>query len=97
MRATLWLISLFALASGAAWLAWNNPGTVSLFWPPYRIDLSLNVLVLMLVLILLVMLLAQRALATLLALPRQAQRWRLQQLERTAHAALLDAFAHVSS
>jgi len=48
MRAALWLISLFALASGAAWLAWNNPGTVSLFWPPYRIDLSLLVLVLML-------------------------------------------------
>jgi len=97
MRAALWLISLFALASGAAWLAWNNPGTVSLFWPPYRIDLSLNVLVLMLVLILLVMLLAQRALATLLALPRQAQRWRLQQLERTAHAALLDAMAQFTA
>lgn len=97
MRAALWLISLFALASGAAWLAWNNPGTVSLFWPPYRIDLSLNVLVLMLVLLLALMLLAQRALATLLALPRQAQRWRLQQLERTAHAALLDAFAQFTA
>lgn len=97
MRAALWLISLFALASGAAWLAWNNPGTVSLFWPPYRIDLSLNVLVLLLVLVLVLVLLAQRALATLLALPRQAQHWRLQQLERTAHAALLDAMAQFTA
>jgi len=97
MRAALWLISLFGLASAGAWLAWNNPGTVTLFWPPYRIDLSLNLLILLLVLVLVLVLLAQRALAVLLALPRQAQRWRLQQMERTAHAALLDAMVQFTA
>jgi HemY protein len=38
---------------------------------------------------------ALRALAALLELPRQAQRWRLQQRERSMHAALLDAFAQM--
>lgn len=94
MRAAIWLISLFALAVAGAWLAGNNPGTVSVFWPPYRVDLSLNLLLLAMALVVLVVVLAQRALAALLSLPRQAQRWRLQQKERAAHAALLDAIGH---
>jgi HemY protein len=36
---------------------------------------------------------AQRALTALFELPRQAKRWRLQQKERAAHAALLDGMA----
>lgn len=97
MRAALWLISLFGLASAGAWLAWNNPGTVSFFWPPYRVDVSLNLLLLGLGLLVVLVVLAQRALAALLALPRQAQRWRLQQMERSAHAALLEAMGHFMS
>jgi hypothetical protein len=27
---------------GIALFAGNNPGTVTLFWPPHRVDLSLN-------------------------------------------------------
>lgn len=94
MRAAIWLISLFALAVAGAWMAGNNPGTVSLFWPPYRVDLSLNLLLLAMALVVLVVVMAQRALAALLSLPRQAQRWRLQQRERAAHAALLDSISH---
>ena len=94
MRAAIWLISLFALAVAGAWLAGNNPGTVSLFWPPYRVDLSLNLLLLGMALVVLLVVLAQRALSALLSLPRQARRWRLQQRERAAHAALLDAMGH---
>lgn len=97
MRAALWLISLFAVASAGAWLAWNNPGTVSFFWPPYRVDVSLNLLLLAMALLVLLVVLAQRAVAALLALPRQAQRWRLQQIERSAHAALLEAMGHFMS
>jgi HemY protein len=97
MRAALWLISLFALASAGAWLAWNNPGSVSFFWPPYRVDVSLNLLLLAVGLLVVLVVLAQRALSALLALPRQAQRWRLQQIERSAHAALLEAMGHFMS
>ena len=47
MRAALWLLALFGVAVAIALFAGNNQGTVTLFWPPYRVDLSLN-LVLML-------------------------------------------------
>jgi HemY protein len=93
MRAALWLISLFALAAAAAWLAGHNQGTVTLFLSPYRIDLSLNLVLLVLGLVVLVIVLAQQALSALLSLPQQAQRWRLQQKERAAHAAILDAIS----
>src|SRR6218665_2165101 len=48
MRAALWLLSLFALAVAVALFAGNNQGTVTLYWPPYRIDLSLNLVLLLL-------------------------------------------------
>lgn len=94
MRAALWLLSLFALAAAGAWLAGNNQGTVTLFLSPYRVDLSLNLVVLVLLAVVLLVVVAQQALSALFSLPRQAQRWRLQQKERAAHAALLDAISH---
>lgn len=93
MRAALWLIGLFALAVAGAWLADHNEGVVALFLYPYRIDVSLNLFALGLVLLISVLLLAQKAVSALLSLPREARRWRLQQKERAAHAALLDAYA----
>jgi HemY protein len=93
MRAALWLISLFALASAAAWLAGHNQGTVTLFLAPYRVDFSLNLVLLVLGLVVVVVVLAQQALAALLSLPKQAKRWRLQQKERAAHAAMLDSIS----
>ncbi|MEK7345326.1 MAG: heme biosynthesis HemY N-terminal domain-containing protein [Pseudomonadota bacterium] len=93
MRAALWLISLFALAAAAAWLAGHNHGTVTLFLAPYRIDLSLNLVLLVLGGVVLVVVLAQQALSALLSLPKQAQRWRLQQKERAAHAAMLESLS----
>ena len=94
MRAALWLLSLFALASAGAWLAGNNQGTVTVFLSPYRVDLSLNLVLLVLASLVILVVVAQQALSALFSLPRQAQRWRLQQKERAAHAALLDAISH---
>jgi HemY protein len=93
MRAALWLMSLFAVAVATALLASNNVGTVAIFWTPYRVDVSLNLVLFALVMILLTLHWAQRALTALFELPRQAKRWRLQQKERAAHGALLDALA----
>lgn len=95
MRAALWLLALFGVAVAAALFAGNNQGTVTLYWPPYRIDLSLNMVVLLLVAGFVTVHAALRALAALLELPRQARRWRLQQKERAMHAALLDALTHM--
>ena len=45
MRALLWLIGIFALAAGVAMLASINTGYVLLVLPPWRAQLSLNLLV----------------------------------------------------
>lgn len=88
-------MALFGVAVAAALFAGNNQGTVTLYWPPYRIDLSLNMVVLLLVGGFVTVYAALRALAALLELPRQARRWRVQQKERAMHASLLDALTHM--
>ena len=95
MRAALWLLALFGVAVAAALFAGNNQGTVTLYWPPYRIDLSLNLVLMLLVGGFVTVYAALRALAALLELPHQARRWRLQQKERAMHTALLDAQTHM--
>ena len=89
MRAALWLLALFGIAVAGALFAGNNQGTVTLFWPPYRVDLSLNLVVLLLVAAFVFLHAALRALSALFDLPRQALRWRTQQKERAMHASLL--------
>ena len=95
MRAALWFLILFGMAAAAALFAGNNQGSVTLFWPPYRIDLSLNLVLLLLALGFVTLYAALRALAALLELPREARRWRLRQKERAMHGALLDGLAHL--
>ena len=45
MRLLLWLVALMAAAIGIAVTARFNPGNVVFFYPPHRIDLSLNLFV----------------------------------------------------
>lgn len=97
MRAVLWLMALFGVASASALFAAGNPGTVTLFWPPWRIDLSLNLALLVLVVSFLVLHLALRGFATFASIPAQARRWRAQQRERLVHASLVDALAHLTA
>ena len=95
MRAALWLLALFGVAVAIALFAGNNQGTVTLFWPPYRVDLSLNLVLLVLFLAFVFLHAALAALAALFDLPRQALRWRSQQKERAVHASLFDSISHL--
>ena len=95
MRFALWLMALFGIAVAAALFAGNNHATVTLFWAPHRIDLSLNLVLLMLASGFLVLHLALRALAAMFSIPQQARRWRLQQKERAIYTALLDSLSHL--
>ncbi|HSV47733.1 MAG TPA: heme biosynthesis HemY N-terminal domain-containing protein, partial [Ramlibacter sp.] len=95
MRASLWLLALFGMAVAIALFAGNNQGTVTVFWPPHRVDLSLNLVLLLLIAAFLLLHAALGALAALFDLPRQAKRWRVQQKERSLHAALVDAISHL--
>ena len=97
MRIALWLLALFGIAVAAALFAGNNPGSITLFWPPYRIDLSLNLFMLLLLGAFLTLHLAWRALSAFFALPREARLWRLRQRERSMQLALLDAFSQLTA
>lgn len=97
MRAALWLMALFAVAAMSALFAGNNHSTVTIYWPPHRVDLSLNLVLLVLAVGVLTLHLALRALSALLRIPQQARDWRLSQRERAVYATLLDAWFHLVS
>jgi len=97
MRTALWLVGLFAVAVAVALFAGQNEGVVTLFWPPYRIDMRVNLALLLLLAAFVLLYGALRAWAGMLALPRQARRWRALQRERAAHAELLDALVHLNA
>ena len=95
MRAALWFLALFGVAVAIALFAGNNQGTVTVFWPPYRVDLSLNLVLLLLFAAFVFLHAALGAMAALFDLPRQALRWRTQQKERAMFGSLLDAISHL--
>ena len=97
MRAAIWFVGLFALAVAVALFAGNNRGIVSVFWPPYRLDLSLNMVLMVLVSLFAILHLALRALSALVLLPKQAKQWRQQQKERKVYQALVDSISHLQA
>lgn len=97
MRAALWFLGLFGVAVASALFAGNNHSTVTLFWPPYRVDMSLNLVLLLAMGVFLLLWLAMRALDGLMALPREARRWRIQHQERQLQSGLIDAMAHLAA
>ena len=95
MRGALWLLAIFAAAVGVALFAAQSTGTVTLFWPPHRVDMSLNLVLLLLSAAFLLVHLALSAVAALLNLPTQAKAWRTAQRERAMHSELRDALANL--
>lgn len=94
MRAALWLLGLFGIAVASALFAGNNDATVTLYWQPYRVDLSLNFVLIVLALTFALVYAAMRSAALLFALPVQAKRWRALQKERAINAELFNAQSH---
>ncbi len=94
MRAALWFLALFGIAVAVAVFAGNNDATVTLYWEPYRVDLSLNFVILTLVFGFALIYTAMRTAALLFALPEQARRWRALQKERAINAELFNAQSH---
>ena len=94
MRAALWFLALFAIAVASALFAGNNDATVTVFWAPHRIDLSLNFVLLVLGAAFVLIYFALRTVALLFSLPMQAQRWRALQKERALNAELFNAQSH---
>jgi HemY protein len=93
MRTVIWFLLLFAVAVLAASTFGANDGIVSVYWAPWRIDLSLNLFVLLLLGTCLVAYAVIQAVNALVGLPRRAHEWRVLQRERAAQAALREALA----
>jgi HemY protein len=94
MRAALWFLALFGLAVAVALFAGNNDATVTLYWAPYRVDLSLNFVILALVFSFALIYAALRTATLLFDLPNKAKSWRALQKERAINAELFNAQSH---
>lgn len=94
MRIVLWFLGIFSIAVAVAVFAGNNDATVTLYWAPHRVDLSLNFFILILVFSFALIYAAMRTVALLFALPDQAKRWRALQKERSINAELFNAQSH---
>src|SRR5690606_36065797 len=94
MRSVFWLLGLAALAVALAMLVGDNRSTVTLFWTPWRFDVSFNFVLFVLVGGFVLLYAALRGLALLRELPLQARRWRSQQMERAVVGWVLDALAN---
>lgn len=96
-RSIFWLFALAAAAVALALLVGRNHAMVTVFWAPYRLDLSFNLLLFLTIAVFVLLHLALRGLATLRALPEKASRWRAVQIERSIANDLLDALAQLNA
>ena len=90
MRAITWLLGLFALAVGITLAARYNEAYTLIVWPPYRIQISMNLLVVLLALAFVLVYWLMRITVRAAELPGEVQRWRKQRRREQANAALLD-------
>ena len=91
MRIFIRFLILFALAAGIAIGGRFNPGNVVFFYPPTRIDMSLNVfLVLMFILFVIIYFLVRTFVATM-NMPAKVAEYRQMKRERDSNKALREA------
>ena len=91
MRALLWLLTLGALAVGLALAARYNDGYVLLVLPPWRVELSLNLMILLQLAGFVVLYMSVRVVSHTLALPQAVREYRARRRRGQAEQALGDA------
>lgn len=91
MRFFLWLLTLFAAAIGLAVLARFNPGNVVFFYPPYRVDLSLNFFIVAMLVLFALMFVIISTVRTTLAMPGRVEQYRATRQLRESGRALQEA------
>lgn len=91
MKWVLWLVGLFAVAVGFALFAEVSKGYAILILPPYRVELSLNLMVVLLLAAVIATYLILRALSIALSLPERVKRFQRQKKLDAARHALRDA------
>lgn len=91
MRIFLWVIALFATAIGLAVVARFNPGNVVFFYPPYRVDLSLNFFILLSILLFFIIYAVLKTIRVAQRMPGRVAAYRREKQERKGNQALRDA------
>ena len=91
MKGLLWLLTLAALAVGVALSAHFNDAYLLLIVPPYRAEVSLNLVVVLLVGAFVTLYAVLRAVALTLALPRRAREYRERRRREKLAGGLADA------
>ena len=91
MRLLLWIVALMAAAIGVAVTARFNPGNVVFFYPPHRIDMSLNLFVVLAALLFVFIYAVLRALRATIAMPGKVAAYRQRKRERDGNKGLRDA------
>ncbi len=91
MRALIWTLLIFGLAVGFTLAGKFDPGYAVLVYPPYRIELSLTLLVVIFLSMVVVGDLFARLADVTLNLPKRVQAYRLQQRQEQGQKALLEA------
>ncbi|NRR28711.1 heme biosynthesis protein HemY [Oxalobacteraceae bacterium] len=91
MRLFLWLLALMAAAIGIAVTARFNPGNVVVFYPPHRIDLSLNLFVVIELALFAVLYFAIRAFRATVKMPVKVAAYRHYKRERDSNKGLREA------
>ncbi len=90
MKAALWLLALFFFAVAVTLGALYNSGYVLVVAPPYRIELSLNLLVAVLLALLFIAYFVVRLAVITIRLPTEVRDFRARQRHEKAHAAMLE-------
>lgn len=97
MRSLLWVLGVAIAAALAAAMLGDNGNVVTLFWSPWRVDLSFNLFLVILLLAGLLGYALLNALGSLVGLPDRARAWRLARRDRSAQAALREALGQIFS
>ncbi|MDP1791314.1 MAG: heme biosynthesis HemY N-terminal domain-containing protein, partial [Methylibium sp.] len=93
MRNVIWLLLLAIVAVVAASLLGSNDNLVTLYWAPWRVDLSFNLFMVILVGLCLVLNALIQAVGLLIGLPQRAREWRVSRRDRIAQGALREALS----
>lgn len=91
MRFFLWILGLFVSAVGLAIVVRFSHGNVVFFWPPYRIDLSLNFFLLLSLLFFVLMFLIVKAIHLACKLPSEIAAYRNRKREGESNQALKES------
>lgn len=90
MRILFWVIAIAVLAAGLVAAGRYNTGYALLVFPPYRLEISLNLFFVLLAGTFVLGYLAVRVISATLRLPQQVQEYRSARRKDQAHAALIE-------